>query len=271
MNFSLNTFNQVANQANNLDDKIRIVDGNLQTKTVSWKGKVVELLSKLNVESLPPVRNHQTHNLEINSLFLQAIRDNGYQYLSNLSPKTPLTARHIKLSLNNINEDNAQHSSVRKMTFSSLDSIKSAEFCINMLGMEKMDIPDPTLAKGRSWVRFPDSGLEIHFVDAKNRYGYDEIKENYQLTDKLDQNMTVFTTFMDNHGAILVDDLNPYLNKLTENDIPFLGPVRRADGMYQLYIKIPGHTYLELDSKKTPNKAFPTTTFDKVNFSPEPS
>ena len=81
--------------------------------------------------------------------------------------------------------------------------------------------------------------------------------------------MTVFTTFMDNHGAILVDDLNPYLQKLTTNNIPFLGPVRRADGVYQLYIEIPGHMYLELDSKKTPNKIYPTTTWDKVPFSPE--
>ncbi|WP_163832194.1 VOC family protein [Spartinivicinus ruber] len=154
------------------------------------------------------------------------------------------------------------------MTYSVLDSKQAADFCINILGMDKISIPDPTLAKGRSWVRFPDSGLELHFVDAKTRYGHNKTKEFYQYIDALDQDMTVFTTFMDNHGAILVEDLNPYLTKLTKNNIPFLGPVRRADGVYQLYIEVPGHMYLELDSKKVPNKEFPTTTWDKVPFSP---
>lgn len=169
-------------------------------------------------------------------------------------------------SLSVVGQENSQKPTVWKMTYSVLDSKQAADFCVNMLGMENIVIPDPTLAKGRSWVRFPSSGLELHFVDAKTRYGYEKTKEYYQY---IDQEMSVFTTFMDNHGAILVDDLNPYLKKLTANNVPFLGPVRRADGVYQLYIEIPGHMYLELDSKKVPNKEFPFTTWDKVPFSPK--
>lgn len=161
-----------------------------------------------------------------------------------------------------------QKTSVWKMTYSSLDPDQAAEFCTTILGMERIAIPDPTLAKGRAWVRFPDSGLELHFVDARARYGYEKTEEFYRYMDDLDQNMTVFTTFMDNHGAVLVEDLNPYLQQLTKNNVPFLGPVRRADGVYQLYIEIPGNAYLELDARKTPDSVYPTTTWDKVPFAP---
>ncbi|MDE1463378.1 VOC family protein [Spartinivicinus poritis] len=180
-----------------------------------------------------------------------------------------LAATLTLTSLSSNGQTQVQQPTVWKITYSVLNSQQAADFCVDILGMEKIKIPDPTLAKGRSWVRFPNSGLELHFVDAQSRYGYDKTKEYYQFIDELDQDMTIFTTFMDNHGAILVDDLTPYLKKLTANNVPFLGPVRRADGVYQLYIEIPGHTYLELDSKKQPNKAYPTTTWDKVPFSPE--
>lgn len=156
---------------------------------------------------------------------------------------------------------------VWKMTYSVLDSHRAAQFSNKYLGTESIKIPDATLAQGRSWVRFPQSGLELHFVDARDRYGYESTKKAYEQIDRLDQGMTVFTTYMDNHGAILVRDLDPYLIRLEQDHIPFLGPIRRDDGVYQLYIEIPGHAYLELDSKLQPkSKAY--TTWSKVPFAP---
>lgn len=268
MSTTLEAFRHIAHQALNPTDKVRVTDNRIEPKTATWKGRVVSLLSTLNLTSLSCVKRHRINNANTIRVFQQAVYNSGYNYISNLSNTSPLTVRDIKLALSNLCDNMTQLPFVKKMTFSSLDANKSADFCINILGMEKMDIPDPALAKGRSWVKFPENGLEIHFVDSKNRYGYDEIQEFYKTADKLDQNMTVFTPFLDNHGAILVNDLTPYLNKLKANDIPYLGPVRRADGVYQLYIKIPGLTYLELDSKKASDKTFPTTTFDKVSFAP---
>ena len=152
----------------------------------------------------------------------------------------------------------AANDQVWKVTYSVLDSEKAAAFCEEVLGLIRIPIPDETLAKGRAWVKFPNSTLELHFVEAQPwRYGYQEIKEAYAMIDELDLDMSIFTTFMDNHAAIMVDDLDPYLNKLQAHQIPFMGPIRRDDGVYQLYFEIPGHLYLELDSRKKP-------TFDKV-------
>ena len=146
-------------------------------------------------------------------------------------------------------------SHVWKVTYSVIDAEKAADFCQNILGLQRIPIPDKTLAKGRAWVKFPDSSLELHFVEAKKwRYGYKEISKTYKEIDQLDRDMSIFTTFMDNHAAIMVNDLDPYLKKLKAQKVPFLGPIRRDDGVYQLYIEIPGHLYLELDSRKKPSE-----------------
>ena len=94
-----------------------------------------------------------------------------------------------------------EKSHVWKMTYSVLDAQKAADFCKKILGLEQISIPDETLAKGRAWVKFPDSVLELHFVEAQKwRYGYNEIVKAYNEIDSMDNDMSVFTTFMDNHG-----------------------------------------------------------------------
>ena len=172
----------------------------------------------------------------------------------------------IYLVFSSLTSFGAAGPSVWKMTYSVVDAEAAAEFCQKNLDMKRISIPDPTLAKGRAWVKFKDSELELHFVEAKKwRYGHKEIVKAYKEIDKLDQNMKVFTTFMDNHGAIMVDDLDPYLKKLKANKVPFLGPIRRDDGVHQLYIEVPGHLYLELDSRKAP-KSVKAITWKDVDF-----
>ena len=45
-----------------------------------------------------------------------------------------------------------------------------------------------------------------------------------------------------------VDNLTPIVAALELDAKPFFGPVRRADGVFQLYVELPYHHYLEIDS-----------------------
>ena len=45
-----------------------------------------------------------------------------------------------------------------------------------------------------------------------------------------------------------VADLTPVVAALEIDSKPFFGPVRRADGVFQLYVELPYHHYLEIDS-----------------------
>ena len=50
------------------------------------------------------------------------------------------------------------------------------------------------------------------------------------------------------HCAWSVADLTPIVAALELDSKPFFGPVRRADGVFQLYVELPYHHYLEIDS-----------------------
>ena len=50
------------------------------------------------------------------------------------------------------------------------------------------------------------------------------------------------------HCAWSVDDLTPVVAALEVDSKPFFGPVKRADGVFQLYVELPYHHYLEIDS-----------------------
>mgnify|MGYP006883838844 CR=1 FL=1 len=43
-------------------------------------------------------------------------------------------------------------------------------------------------------------------------------------------------------------ELTGVVGKLLEDGVPFFGPTRRADGVFQLYVELPYHHYLEIDS-----------------------
>ena len=50
------------------------------------------------------------------------------------------------------------------------------------------------------------------------------------------------------HCAWSVSDLTPIVAALEIDSKPFFGPVQRADGVFQLYVELPYHHYLEIDS-----------------------
>ena len=66
--------------------------------------------------------------------------------------------------------------------------------------------------------------------------------------DAADDDMRAWTVFCNTHCAWCVDDLTPVVAALEIDSKPFFGPVRRGDGVYQLYVELPYHHYLEIDS-----------------------
>ena len=66
--------------------------------------------------------------------------------------------------------------------------------------------------------------------------------------DEVDDDMRAWTVFCNTHCAWSVDDLTPIVAALEIDSKPFFGPVRRADGVFQLYVELPYHHYLEIDS-----------------------
>ena len=86
--------------------------------------------------------------------------------------------------------------------------------------------------------------------------------------DEVDDDMRAWTVFCNTHCAWSVDDLTPVVAALEIDSKPFFGPVRRgvatstpssvrrvpftqvrrADGVFQLYVELPYHHYLEIDS-----------------------
>ena len=63
-----------------------------------------------------------------------------------------------------------------------------------------------------------------------------------------DDDMRAWTVFCNTHCAWSVSDLTPIVAALEIDSKPFFGPVRRADGVFQLYVELPYHHYLEIDS-----------------------
>ena len=66
--------------------------------------------------------------------------------------------------------------------------------------------------------------------------------------DEADDDMRAWTVFCNTHCGWCVDDLTPLVAALEIDAKPFFGPVKRADGVFQLYVELPYHHYLEIDS-----------------------
>jgi hypothetical protein len=68
--------------------------------------------------------------------------------------------------------------------------------------------------------------------------------------------MTVYTDWMNTHGAIRIADLYPVMKKLTAEGVAFLGPIKKGLGVYQIVVRIPGAGYITVESTKKPTDEF---------------
>ena len=165
---------------------------------------------------------------------------------------------------------------IHKSTFAVRDPEESAAFCVRYLDATRLRVPDPDLeARGIQWVRLPQGederypASEFHFVPWSNDYdtgkrgGVDlngdgivsedemvDINQQFiaSLVDGADQDMAVWSVYANTHVAWCVAELTSVVRRLLEDGVPFFGPTRRADGVYQLYVELPYLHYLEVDS-----------------------
>lgn len=147
----------------------------------------------------------------------------------------------------------ADFGDIWKVTYSSLDASASAAFCKDVLNMEEIPVTDPDLAAEHKWLKYGENGTEVHFVTASSQK-----QRNYLTTfiADIDYDMSSFTDWMNSHVGIWVDDLSPIIETLQDKGVAFLGPVRRADGIYQLYLRVPGAGYLEFDTGTMPDEDY---------------
>lgn len=111
-----------------------------------------------------------------------------------------------------------------------------------------ISIPDPALRKRKaSWLRFPSTGEEIHFISPPIKYqshiinailfGREYRSFNNQFTKE-------------NHIGITVPDLTPIVKTVSKYNMVFALRLR-GDGLFQLYVKLDNCLdYLEIDSIK---------------------
>lgn len=69
-----------------------------------------------------------------------------------------------------------------------------------------------------------------------------------ELIDASDGDMKVWSVFCNTHIGWCVAELTSMVLALKADGVPFFGPTRRADGVYQLYVELPYLHYLEIDS-----------------------
>ncbi len=137
------------------------------------------------------------------------------------------------------------------MKFVVPDPRASVDFCKKILEMHETGIPNQ--------VKFRDSPLELHFFRLTNN--------DPEYLSSLNR-MTLENTFIKNHATVVVNDLDYYLERFIKNNIRFLGPIGRHDGIYQVYFEIPNHAYLEFQSRKMPKLA-KTIRMRNVNIKTE--
>ena len=164
---------------------------------------------------------------------------------------------------------------LHKSTFAVRDPAESVAFCVKYLHCTEIAVPDPGLvARGIRWARLPGGtraapASEFHFIpwdddadtglvggvdlDGDGIVSGDEIvpitqKWMASLIDQADGDMKIWSVYANTHVGWAVADLTPIVLAFQADRVPFFGPTRRADGVYQLYVELPYLHYLEVDS-----------------------
>eukprot|EP00041_Stephanoeca_diplocostata_P007827 m.112888 g.112888 ORF g.112888 m.112888 type:complete len:201 (-) comp17049_c0_seq3:560-1162(-) len=166
------------------------------------------------------------------------------------------------------------HHNITKITVTTAKPAESLAYLIKYAEFEEVYCPDPGLRDdvGVRWSRLP-SGQEIHFVPPWGN-GVDTWHRHAKEMSDHDKDCTEWTPWLINHPAWTVADLSPIVKKLLADGMPFFGPVLRGDNVYQLYMKVPHCTYMEIDSAKYDESLKAPTTWKKqaarYNTTPPP-
>ena len=152
---------------------------------------------------------------------------------------------------------------IHKATMISYEPKRSCESIRKMFGsvVTKTHKPlDPALAaRGIRWVRFKEGGeAELHFVPP---FHLKHHRTLVGITQDEDISNPLASQFYENHIGLYVPDLTSVTFNVLKHKFKH-NMNRRSDGLYQLYVDIPGALdYLEIDSLvfdiKKINKKYP--------------
>ena len=149
--------------------------------------------------------------------------------------------------------ENEQTLDLQIKSYQVLDAQKAADFCRDKIGMTDVSDADSNLAGDQRRLRYGSSGVEIELVTAQSQEQRDNLSA---LLTSYDYDTSAFQDWMHSHVGIGIDDLSPLIKRLQSQNTPFLGPVRRADGLYQLYVRVEGLGYLEFDTITVPDQDY---------------
>ena len=138
---------------------------------------------------------------------------------------------------------------VSTMFFTAVDADLAFEFIFDVFGGEDEGIFESSLTEEQRWLELPGSDLSLRFTTALNNK---EIAQHYENIYALDNDMTVYTDWMNTHGAIKVPYLKQIMGELTAKGAKYLGPFKNDHGVYQIVVRIPGAGYLTVESSKKP-------------------
>ena len=139
---------------------------------------------------------------------------------------------------------------IHKVTLISYDPEKSCQAIRNLFGSAVSKIqtpPDKALAsRGIKWVRFLKGGkAEFHFVPP---FSLKHHRTLVNIVAEEDKNAPLESQFYENHAGIYVPELTSIVLNAKKHRIN-CHLNKRADGMYQFYVNIPGALdYLDIDS-----------------------
>jgi len=142
---------------------------------------------------------------------------------------------------------------IHKITSLSFNPIKSCEAIQNLFGKNNVSKirspPDAAIkARGAKWVRCLKGGkAEFHYLPP---YKLKHDKLIRKIIKEEEQQHPYNSQFFENHVGIYVPDLTNICIRAQKHKYKFY-LVRRADGLHQFYVNIPGGIdFLEIDSLK---------------------
>lgn len=150
-------------------------------------------------------------------------------------------------------------------SYGSVDPEASAEWMVEYLGAERIDVNWTMTCGSAAWVRFGGSGYEFHFVStprlARGNFTFrDFVSYASELYGNVSrQNASSYDQFMDYHVGMILEDMTPIYEKLRGQFFM----VGQYPSFFDLFVEIPGTgAILELTSQRLDVKDAELTEWD---------
>lgn len=153
----------------------------------------------------------------------------------------------------NASADDSSVQAGRTVYYQALDANLAADFCRDILGMKDIETDGIASSNSQRWLRYGADGVQIHFETVSSDSERNALSS---FITALDYDVDAFHDWMHSHLGIWVDDLSPLIERLQSTNTSFLGPIKRADDLYQIYVRVEGVGYLEFDTLTIPEDEY---------------